>query len=217
MVSLHDLGMDEDGGMSEAVSILVGPNGSGKSSVLLDIATRYRSGRNVAVVCNTPHDRFTGLRGVKRISVGRSDQSPKNVVKKAVADTLNETGSAFFQISAILDHCGYEARFGFEISPHIYYKLTTDELREQLRAQFYPDAPDRGFDVPVGDVVVEMGMSFLQRHEPEERIWIDARNSVFEFSRAREFASVLKLESTLRRWRVISGIRVLLERKNGEV
>src|SRR4051812_43006099 len=93
MVMLRDLGLDEAGEGRETVSILVGPNGSGKSSLLLELAQRYRFGRNITIVCNTPHDRFAGLRRVKRISVGRSDQSPKVIVKNAVAGALDKIGS----------------------------------------------------------------------------------------------------------------------------
>jgi predicted ATPase len=217
MVKLRDLGLNGDGGKREGVSILVGPNGSGKSSVLLEIAARYRNNRNVAIICNTPHDRFVGLRGVKRIVVGRSHQSPKNLVKRAVADALHEKGSAFYQISAILDHCGYEARFGFEIIQGPRYKMTAEELRQEDRAEM---AGDEALAVvlPREEFILETAMSFLQRHEPKEQIWVNSTDSVFEFSRAREFVSVLKLESILRRLKVISEIRVLLKRKeNGEV
>ena len=217
MVKLRDLGLNEDGGQREGVSILVGPNGSGKSSVLLEIATRYRNNRNVAIICNTPHDRFVGLRGVKRIVVGRSHQSPKNLVKRAVADALHEKGSGFYQISSILEHCGYEARFGFEIILGPRYKMTAEELRQEDSAEMAGDDA-LAVVLPREEVFLETAMSFLQRHEPREQIWVNSTDSVFEFSRAREFVSVLKLESILRRLKVINEIRVLLKRKeSGDV
>ena len=214
MVRLRDLGLNEDGGKSEGVSILVGPNGSGKSSVLLEIANSYRNNRNVAIICNTPHDRFVGLRGVKRIVVGRSHQSPKNLVKSAVADALREKGSAFYQISSILEHCGYEACFGFEIVPGSRYKMTVEEMREEHGIEFFSVGAVLAHELLMDRSSIELAMSFLQRREPKEQIWVNSADSVFEFSRAREFVSVLKLEPLLRRLNVIREIRVLLRRKD---
>ncbi|MBM1689282.1 ATP-binding protein [Sulfitobacter geojensis] len=62
-----------------------------------------------------------------------------------------------------------------------------------------------------------MAVSYLRRYERGEEIWIDAGSSAYEFSRTREFASVLQLETILRRLGVIRGIRVLLQRKSDGV
>lgn len=212
MVSLRDFGIDEYGRGPEKAIMLVGPNGSGKSTLLLNIAERYRSQRNVTIVCNTPHDRFSGLRSVKRISVGRSDQSPKIVVKRAVAAAL-ETGSAFYQISSILKHCGYQPRFGFRIDQSVRYGISYSELVEAERFEV-PDELQGRLPVPEDDGDLDRALAFLKRHNSEEPIWIDAAGSVLEFSLAREFASVLACESRLRRWRIIKGISVYLERQD---
>lgn len=213
MVSLKTFGIDERGRGGETVTMLVGPNGSGKSTLLLDIAHSYRFRRNITIVCNTPHDRFAGLRGTRRISVGRSDHSPKLIVKRAVAGALNR-GSEFHQISSILQHCGYRPRFGFRIERSIHYGISLGDLVDEhkdLTAPRFRDlsgGPDDEPDLP-------RALEFLQRHDDYETIWIDATASVLEFSLAREFASVLANESRLRKWRVIKDVSVHLERDDG--
>lgn len=95
MVRLRGLDIDEGGSGRETVSILVGPNGSGKSRLLLEIAERYRFERNVTIICNTPHDRFVGLRRPKRLSapaarcaVGKATNSPRWLKLVAIILTL---------------------------------------------------------------------------------------------------------------------------------
>ncbi|TIQ62007.1 MAG: ATP-binding protein [Mesorhizobium sp.] len=211
MVRLHELGIDEYGLERETVSILVGPNGSGKSSLLLEIADRYRFDRSVTIICNTPHDRFVGLRRVKRISVGRSNQSPKVIVKNAVAGAL-ETGSEFFQISGILEHCGYQPRFGFRIDPSARYGISYDKLRDVENYDLPDELRAQDAGVPDDDEDLSRALAFLQRHYPQEPIWIDATGRILEFSLAREFSSVLKRESKLRAWHIIKGVSVYLTR-----
>jgi predicted ATPase len=214
MVSLKTFGIDEGGGSHETVALLVGPNGSGKSTLLLDVAWRYRLRRNITIVCNTPHDRFAGLRGPKRISVGSSHHSPKLVVKRAVAGALNR-GSEFYQISSILEHCGYRPRFGFRIDRAARYGVSLDELAEE--EELPPQARFRDpFGGPAGAAELSRALEFLQRWNPDETIWIDATGSVLEFSLAREFASVLANERLLRKWRAIKDVSVYLEREDGE-
>lgn len=212
-MSLRTFGVHDDGGGSETVTVLVGPNGSGKSTLLLDIARRYRLRRNITIVCNTPHDRFAGLRGAKRISVGSSHHSPKRVVKGAVVSALNGS-SEFYQISAILEHCGYYPRFGFRIDAATRYGITLDDLinEEGLDPPLGLDpfgGPEDAADIP-------RALEFLRRWNPDETMWIDAKGSVLEFSLAREFAFVLANERLLRKWRVIKDISVHLERDDGE-
>jgi ABC-type branched-subunit amino acid transport system ATPase component len=100
---------------SEQVAILVGPNGAGKSFLLRRLASDLRHSRNVAVICNTTYDRFSGMHGIRRISANRSARSPKTVVKLAVADTLDHEDGRFYQIAKILEHCGYRERIGFKV------------------------------------------------------------------------------------------------------
>ncbi len=218
MVTIGYLGLDIHRPTRESVSILVGPNGSGKSSFLRDVAASHCGDRNVVIVCNTPHDRFAGLRGARRISVGKTAGSPRVIVKKAVAQSLAGSGAAFYQISSTLEYCGYRARFAFRLEGSALYGRTLDEIRQQPGPSGHEfdsiqengslldevDGPERAD--------VELALAFLRRHDPLEPIWIDASEKVLEFSRAREFASVLKLESRLRVWNVLRGIRVYLQR-----
>ncbi|WP_438383158.1 AAA family ATPase [Asaia sp. BMEF1] len=207
---LSDLGLEERWTDSESVSILVGPNGSGKSSFLRDLVNRYRHEREIVVVCNTPHDRFARLAGIRRISIGKTDGSPRVVVKNSVAQALSGSGEDFHRISSTLEYCGYHARFGFSIDrTRSYEKPSLAELLDRS-----PPRLRRDYSVTTEDL--ELAISFLQRHEPGERIWIDANDSVYDFSRSREFVSVLKLESRLRALGVIRGIRVFLVRGDGK-
>ncbi|SFO33215.1 AAA domain-containing protein, putative AbiEii toxin, Type IV TA system [Sphingomonas sp. OK281] len=191
----------------ESVSILVGPNGSGKSSYLRDIATMHRYDRSVTVVCNTPHDRFEGVKRVKRMSLGRLNGSPKAVVKDAIAQSLDADNSQFHFISAILEQCGYTPRFGFRLKPAKRYGRPVDEVL--LDASF--GSPNRGLRRADPDDM-EKAVHFLTRFDPSETLWIDTTGSLYEFSRAREFAAVLRCERALRSERMLTGIEVYLER-----
>lgn len=206
---LSDLRLEERWSDSESVSILVGPNGSGKSSFLRDLVNRYRHEREIVVVCNTPHDRFARLAGIRRISIGKTNGSPRVVVKNSVAQALSGSGEDFHRISSTLEYCGYRARFGFSIDRARSYETPLAELLDRSSPRLRRD-----HGVPTEDL--ELAVSFLQRHNPHERIWIDANDSVYDFSRSREFVSVLKLESCLRALGVIRGIRVFLVREGGE-
>ncbi|PBB35911.1 hypothetical protein CK214_00010 [Mesorhizobium sp. WSM3882] len=208
---LKELGIDEYGRGRETVSILVGPNGSGKSSILLGIADHYRLDRSVTIICNTPHDRFAGLRRVRRISVGRSNQSPKLIVKNAVAGALGR-GSEFFQISAILEHCGYSPRFGFRINPSALYGISADEFRDAENYDVPGEPQAQDIVAPEDDEELVKALAFLQRHDPHKPIWIDATGPALEFSLASEFSSVLRRESKLRARHVIKGVNVYLMR-----
>jgi len=202
---LRELGIEEIRPSREAVAIIVGPNGSGKSTYLRELANHYRFNRDVTVACNTPHDRFLGIRHIHRISVGRPGQSPKNVIKDAVATTIDAPDSRFSQIAAILEYCGYRSRFGFTIDDTMRRRKKFYDLSDSVKADFAND-PD-----------FERAMSFLERRGQHDPIWIDPTEPVLSFSQAREFASVLRHETVLRTERVIRGVRVYLKRDDGQV
>lgn len=212
MATLRDLEL-LDYRREESVAILVGPNGSGKSRFLRSLAEGHRY-QNVIAVSNTPHDRFARMRGIRRISAGRPDHTPGNIVKRAVSRSLDEDDSTFHQVSAIMEYCGYQARFGFKIEPAKHYGSSFDDLRMKL------SVPRRSG--PVGDVPIkedlphsddlQRALDFLSRHKPDEPLWIEADRSELRFSLSREFVSVLRLEPELRRYGVIGRLEVLLER-----
>ncbi|MGY0798895.1 AAA family ATPase [Lysobacter sp. A286] len=215
---LSSLGLDDNPAMTESVSIMVGPNGSGKSLFLRNLAEYHRNDRSVVIVCNTPHDRFVGLRGIRRISVGRIGGSPRVIVKKAVARSLAGSGAEFHQMSSILEYCGYRARFGFRIDPGLFYGKNPREIWSQLTSPFVEEIDGvahnlSSVNAPDGPQVADfdLALAFFQRHDPLEPIWIDASEKILDFSRSREFASVLRLESKLRAWNVLRGIRVYLQ------
>lgn len=195
---LELLGIDDFPHGREQVAILVGPNGSGKSNFLKAVALELRGRRNLAVISNTAHDRFAGMRGLKRLSASRARQSPKSVIKRAVAHSLDEPDSRFYQSGAILEYCGYQPRFGFRVR----------------RAGKW-----HGGDYPSGAQFepwdFDASLRFLERSDGDDVIWIDQRETPFTLSMMREFATVLRMEDVLRRETVLKEIQVFLERKDG--
>lgn len=214
MATLRDIEIS-DHKHEESVAILVGPNGSGKSTFLRSLAESYRH-ENVIAVSNTPHDRFARMRGIRRISAGRPDHTPPNIVKRALARSLDADDSSFHQISAIMDYCGYAPRFGFLIKKAKHYGSSFDDLRRKLDGHSSGTADEQmTWDSdPEHDEQLRRALAFLSRHDPGEFVWIDATGSVFEFSLAREFVVVLRCEAILRRLEVIGPIEVMLQRND---
>jgi hypothetical protein len=186
----------------EQVAILVGPNGAGKSNFLRGVASDVRYSRNLAVICNTAYDRFSGMRGIKRISASRAGRSPKTVVKLAVADTLHADDSRFYQIAKILEHCNYRPAIGF--------KVELKGGRKYLDTQALLDAGGDARDI-------DMAASLLQRFDPYEIMWVGDRGRLLGYSQGREFASVLRLEVALRKQGYLRDIQVYLERDGGPI
>ncbi|RCK42025.1 hypothetical protein TH25_23235 [Thalassospira profundimaris] len=184
----------------EQVAILVGPNGAGKSNFLRELASNLRQSRNLAVICNTAYDRFLGMRGIKRISAGRTERSPKSVVKFAVADTLDDDDSRFYQIAKVLDYCGYRDRIGFKV-----------KLKNQHK-HLDPQVLLNDGGVPRD---IALATSYFERFESDEIHWVGDRERLLSYSQGREFASVLRLEKTLRKAGYLSDIKVYLQRRDG--
>ncbi len=195
---LELLGYRRYGSGQEQVAMLVGPNGAGKSNFLRGVAEDLRHSRNLLVACNTAYDRFSGMRGIKRISASRAGRSPKGVVKLAVARTLGEDDGRFYQIGKILDYCRYVPRIGFRV----------EGKRKNLYSR---DLIDEGFSREDAELVV----SFFERFNPREIIWVGDRGSMLSYSRGFEFSRVLQLEAELRRRGHLRDIQVYLERYDG--
>lgn len=212
MATLRDLELF-DHQRDDSVTILVGPNGCGKSIFLRALAKSHRYD-NVIAVSNTPHDRFARMRGIRRISAGRSDHRPPNLVKRAVARSLDADDSSFYQISAIMNYCGYASRFGFRIEKAEHYGSSFDDLRWTLEGtRRSPADDDVARDGALDyDEELRRALAFLKRHNALELVWIDASRSAFEFSLSREFVSVLRCESILRHLKVIGRLEVMLQR-----
>lgn len=183
----------------ERVAILVGPNGSGKSYFLKAIANEVRHYRDVVVVSNTMNDRFAGMRGFSRLSVGRGGQSPKSIIKTAVARTIDDGSSLFYQIGSILEYCGYLPRFGFRV-----HSKSVNSLRDDWEPS--PRTSE-----------VEAALEFLSSHPRREMIWIDQYGSNLDFSIGREFVAVLRNEDELIRHRVLSKPTEVFLQKDREV
>lgn len=204
-----ELGFDEAIADDDAVAILVGPNGSGKSIHLQKIALEYRNRRSVNVLSTTMYDRFAGMRNVTRFSAGRGGQSPKQIIKAAIANTLDRDSSEFYQINSILEYCRYVPRFGFRLEgprPDAFEKLqrSGSKLDELFASK---EAADD----------FETARHFLERWPHERMMWIDSRGPVHEFSARREFAAVLRGEALLTKTKCLRRIRVFLEKQDGAV
>lgn len=196
---LQLLGIADRSPTAERVAILVGPNGSGKSRYLRELALQMRGERHTTIISNTAHDRFAGLRGLKRLSAGRGSQTPKKIVKQAVGRAIDRPDSGFYQIGSILEYCGYKSRFGFLVD--------ADPYTAHLDPKEYLFDPN-DYDAVVG---------FLRRHNPKEVLWVDQGESAFAFSLGRELGAILRSEESLRRQGRLRGIQVFLERQDGEV
>lgn len=132
-------------------------------------------------------------------------------MKRATAAALSTESSAFFQISSVLEYCGYDPRFGFAIVPgpgfdklqagpgflwdrYVELIVTRPELPRLLEDDF--------------NALID----FLGRQEPKRPVWIDANGRVLEFSQSREFSQLLRMEPLLRHMRLIKGINVFFSR-----
>lgn len=150
---------------------------------------------------------------MKRVSLGRRNGSPKAVVKAAVAQSLDVDDSRFYFISATLKHCGYVPRFGFVIKPGRNFDAYLEELLYRER-RGSPEEISRRDEF----VELEQAINYIRRIDLYEPFWIDARRSRYEFSIAREFATVLRCERRLKSLGFLTGIEVYLERSfDGEV
>lgn len=189
-------------GGGEQVAILVGPNGAGKSNFLRGLASDLRYSRNLAVISNTAYDRFSGMRGIKRISASRAGRSPKTVVKLAVADTLDHEDGRFYRIAKILEHCGYRGRIGF--------KVEVNGRRKYLDPEALLEAGGDSRDIA-------LAISFFERPDPHDLLWVGERGRLLDYSQGRQFASVLRLEAVLRKQEYLRDIQVYLDRIGGPV
>lgn len=122
------------------------------------------------------------------------------MVKLAVAETLDHDDSRFYQIAKILDYCGYDGRVGF--------KVTTNGRRKYLDREALSDAGAEPHDI-------ELATSFFERIDPYEILWVGERGRMLGYSQGREFASVLRLETALRKQGYLRDIQVYLDRKGG--
>lgn len=189
-----ELGLEEGMRKDERVAILVGPNGAGKSRFLFDLAQRNRHYRKVAIISNTAYDRFSGLRGVERISAGKGFNSPISIIKRCVQRTFAEMDSRFYQIGSVLEYCHYKPQFGFRVKP--------GKRGDRKRSTVYYE----------NDIYRNL-VDNIERGAFSDIFWIDAASSGTRFSyRADDVQALLSFERDLRRDRVVRGIDVYLER-----
>lgn len=215
--TLRDVGINEGSSGPDTVSILVGPNGSGKSSLMRSLAENCKYDTNLIVISNTPHDRFKSFDGASRLTAGRINQTPAHIIKSEIADSLLDSGADFYQISSILELCGYEPKFGFELIPASKHPRVP-QLLSDAEEDTSVFSKLNGVHLRAGGGIdylnVENAANFIERHNPSEIVWINAEASAFEFSRSSEFAHVLKIETLLKKAEIVHKIRVLLIRKN---
>lgn len=101
---------------ANGVQIIVGVNGSGKSRLLVDLARKYAAlKRPVYAVCNTPYDRFIGIRNIMRVSSATGRTLPLKLMKAAIAD-FDTLRSSLNVITETLKYCGYDPGFDVQIT-----------------------------------------------------------------------------------------------------
>jgi len=206
---LSDFGIDERDKAQDCVAILVGPNGSGKSFALLKLAQKYRHRKSVSVICNTAYDRFSGLRGVSRISSGWGRRSPSAVIKNSVCVAIETGRSEFYQLGKILEYCGYKPRIGFKA-------VLTDEFQINIASldfytQKYTSLPD---DMRES---LSLALDFFKSEKEKEIAWMDPEDSSIGFLRSQHYISILKVESILRKEKILRRIEVYLENHKGTI
>lgn len=188
----------------EKVLLLVGPNGAGKSTMLRKLAMQYKNERPIAIVCNTAYDRFVNLRGVKRLSASRSFGAPRTVVKAAVAKALASDGSSFFQISTVLEFCGYRPRFGIR-------------LVQTWRDEWKAEQLNRDYTATERDPELQHAIEVSRLRVNGPIFWVDGNLPAFEFSIGRDLGTVLEFERRLQTHHFLSQIKLFLEKVDGTV
>lgn len=184
------------------VTFLVGPNGSGKTRLLRRIAL-YRSKRNHAtrIICNTPFDRYAGIRGsVVRLSARSGSSQPVEVLKKAILLAYEGRSLYVGRLRSVLEYSGYDSAV---------------EVR--------PVGVDPGSIRNVGAMAFKLGMGteanriealanyILERQFSSEKVYLDGDVGKHLFS---EFAlDMLRWETVLKRSRFIKRLDLNLSRK----
>jgi hypothetical protein len=143
------------------------------------------------------------MRGIRRLSASRGGSSPADVIKQAVALTIDEGSSRFYQIATFLKYCGYNSRFGFRIEGPIGLPADRNPSEDKSELHDFQD--------------YLLGVEFLERSDSKKTIWIDQADTALGFSQARQFSSVIRNEALFRRRKIIQKIQVYLERQDGVV
>ncbi len=188
---------------NSGVTFLVGPNGSGKTRLLRRIAL-HRSKRNHAtrIICNTPFDRYAGIRGsVVRLSARSGASQPVEVLKKAILQAHEEKHSSVGRLRSILDYSGYES--AIEIHP---VGVDSNRIRHVGATAF-----DLGMG-PQADRIDSIVHYILQHPNNSDWVHLDGDFGKHVFSGAT--LDMLRWESLLKRARFIKRIDLKLVRKH---
>lgn len=184
------------------VTFLVGPNGAGKTRLLRRIAL-YRSKRNHAtrIICNTPFDRYAGIRGpVVRLSARSGSSQPVEVLKKAIVLAYEGRSSYVGRLRSVLEYSGYDS--AVEVRP---VGIDSGSIR---------NVGAMAFKLGMGteaDRIVALASYILERQFSPERVYLDGDIGKHLFS---EFAlDMLRWETVLKRARFIKRLDLNLSRK----
>ncbi|MDG2517382.1 ATP-binding protein [Lysobacter soli] len=185
------------------VTFLVGPNGSGKTRLLRRIAL-HRSKRNHAtrIICNTPFDRYAGIRGsVVRLSARSGASQPAEVLKKAILQAHEDRNSSVGRLRSILDYSGYDS--AVEVR---HVGVDANRIRHVGAA---------AFELGVGAEVdrIDAIAHYILEH-PNNSDWVHLDGDFGKHVFSGPTLDMLRWEPVLRRARFIKRIDLKLVRKH---
>jgi hypothetical protein len=168
---------------------------------LWDQLSSIAKGQTPEIVCNTPFDRFTGLRGARRLSARTGATAPASVLKEALVEAYSIRTGMRGRIRSILAYCGYD--WHVEIRPK-----GVDENRLRFVEQ-------EAFHYRLGDSVKQIvsAAEVALRMEPHGHYGYDldgqhSKNVLSDYS-----IDLLRWENVYRRARFIKSVELSLVRQ----
>lgn len=189
---------------SSPVTFLVGENGSGKSWRLASLASELlSSGRRVIAISNTSFDRFPRSRhaGYARLSPSIGRRYARDVFKKALINGQSDTIRNASLIAKILQYTGFNSVIGLHV--RISQRVNYDNLSRILLGHIPDEEISR----------ILRAIEIYKNYENyRQSAWIDLYGAYIGPDR-REILALLKYESILKKFRLISKISITIERE----
>lgn len=178
---------------------VVGENGSGKSNWLGSIAAENARGRNVLLICNTVHDKYSLPKSVLKLSNRDPESSPDKILKSSLIKIYSERAADFSKVGKVLDYCGYKQTLIVEP------KKCTDGKIEKFLESIESDRSS-----PYGAEVIRLAQKTLHNKNLSSHILLEDLPV-----RSHEAMSWLISEQKLISINAIADLIIVLERKNG--
>lgn len=182
--------------------LIIGENGAGKSRLLAEVANRAKRSRHLALVCNTPFDRFPhrGPR-VSKLLASRGKELPKYAIRKAIQTAQQNDSIRLRRIPRVLSHCGYRPTVGFRVKD---FRFDADELRSKLRA--------REVERDLIERIVGACSVFGKVFDGHRIAWLDFIAHELDFTATRVLTELMEYERLLRQSGVLEEIEFFLQK-----